>query len=238
MPTSISEKKWQKFLSRVWLFRFIPFVDFVFASGSLATGNPNPLHNLRREVSSDGAAQVMCGMNENSDFDVIIGVRQGRIFTARMGCFLVFTPLGLWARHPRKANDRFCFNHFVTPNAYRLSPPYNEYWEKLYASLVPVYGEPEIIQKFYDANADWVGPIRNNPPKWSFGPRLRAGVVSNGMEWFLSGKFGDWLEKILKVLQIKRIESGLKNFNQEPRVIFNDNELEFHPDTGRRIRHF
>jgi len=220
---SIAEQKWQKFLKRARLFRFIPFVDFVLASGSLAT----------RDIKED------------SDFDVIVGVRRGRIFTARFGCVLLFGLFGWRAVHKsgKPVKDKFCFNHFVTPASYRLSPPYNEYWKNLYQKLVPVYGEPEKIQKFYDANSDWAVPVRNSPPKGSSGPRLRAGAVFNGVgkkliveikECFLSGYLGDLAEKILKEIQIKRIEKSLKlTETYKPRIVFNDNELEFHPDTKR-----
>ena len=47
-------------MGRIWLFRLIPFVDFILVAGSMAMGNP-------------------C---EDSDFDVIVGVRRGRIFSA------------------------------------------------------------------------------------------------------------------------------------------------------------
>ncbi|MDP3999243.1 MAG: hypothetical protein Q8P76_01445 [bacterium] len=240
--SDIYNQKWRKFLSRVWLFKFIPFVDFVLAAGSLVTGNPH----------------------ENSDFDVIVGARQGRVFTARAFCILAFGLFGWRRRGVHKfisyadaqvdklneldlktyklknlqTSDKFCFNHFVTPAAYRLSEPHNDYWKKLYSSLAPVYGEPEVIQKFFDANEEWMGPVRNSPPKGSFGPRLRAGVVSNGIRWLLSGLLGNWLEKKLKAVQIKRIESGLeKEKGYKPRIIYNDNELEFHPDTKRTELH-
>src|SRR3989338_11530370 len=134
---NLYNQKLQKFLGKVWPFKLIPFVDFVLAAVSLATGN----------------------INEDSDFDVIVGVRQGRIFTVRFFCWLVFGIFGWWAKHPNKSKDRLCFNHFVTPAAYRLSPPHNEYWRNLYQKLVPVYGEPAIIQKFFDANKDWAGSI-------------------------------------------------------------------------------
>src|SRR3989338_9483980 len=69
------DKKWIKFLKRTWLFRHIPFVEFAVAAGSLATGNVNP----------------------DSDFDVIIGARAGRIFTARFFSVLGFGIFG-WRR--------------------------------------------------------------------------------------------------------------------------------------------
>jgi hypothetical protein len=246
---NLFEQKWRKFLRRVWLFNFIPFVDFVLAAGSLATG----------------------GIREDSDFDVIVGCRQGRIFTARFCCWLVFGLFG-WRKkkisgHPmsfgtsdvqkldfQKLNsDRFCFSHFVTPNTYRLSPPYNEYWKMLYQKLAPVYGEPDKIQKFFDSNADWIGSSTsqigidlsiwrgrtfnaNKTNIWEVRPqRHRKSVwLARPAEYFLLGRFGDWLEKKLKTIQIKRIEKNLKTENlYKPRIIYNDNELEFHPDTKR-----
>ncbi|MBI3046574.1 MAG: hypothetical protein HYY86_03515 [Candidatus Harrisonbacteria bacterium] len=216
-------QKWQKFLGRIWPFNFIPFVELVLAAGSLATGN----------------------MNENSDFDVIIGVRQGRIFTARFFCWLTFGMFGWRAKHPAyKSNESYksyrnkiCFNHFVTPKAYRLSPPHNEYWKKLYESLIPVYGSPEAIQKFFDANSDWMGSQRiyQDNPRHKY---KKSGWIKCFREWLLGGRFGDWAERKLKAIQIKRIERNLKTqIGHKPRIIFNDNELEFHPDT-KRIENF
>ncbi len=215
------EQKWQKFLRQIWPLRHIPFIDFVFAAGSLATGN----------------------VREESDFDVIIGVRQGRIFIVRMLCFVVFNIMGAWARHPDKSKDRLCFNHFVTPNAYRLSPPYNEYWKKLYMSLVPIYGSPMVIQRFYRANEDWIGKTRlyQKDERHLY---KKSGRIKKICEWILSegsgsnirtrAGFGNWLENQLKRIQIKRIEQNLKSQSgYKPRIVYSDNELEFHPDTRR-----
>jgi len=216
----IDKQKWQKFSKRIWPFQFIPFIDFVFAAGSLATGN----------------------MHENSDFDVIVAVQQGRIFTARFFCVLVFGLLG-WRRKRHDKSDlsnksngsysnKICFNHFVTPTAYRLSPPYNEYWKKLYQSLVPVYGDKEKIHQFFNTNEGWagrpIGPIR------LIGPIRPIGLIGRIGQVILSGWFGDTFERILKKIQIRRIEQSLSSqTGYKPRIVYNDNELEFHPDTKR-----
>lgn len=212
---SVIESKWKKLLGRARLFNFIPFVDFVFVAGSMAMGS----------------------VRENSDFDVIVGARQGRIFTARFFCVLIFGILGwrqkgdhFFGKSAQKP-DRFCFNHFVTPAAYRLPPPHNKYWKDLYKSLVPIYGNPAIIQKFYGANADWMGERRIYIGD---GRNLyrKTGFLKKIFEKALSGKFGDWLQK-LKFFQIYFIKRGLKNLGYKPRIIYTDNELEFHPDTKR-----
>ncbi len=200
-------------MRRTWLFRYIPFVEFALAAGSLATGN----------------------MNLDSDFDVIVGARSGRIFTARFFSAVGFGFFG-WRRtklnHKESATDKVCLNHFVTEKSYRLSPPHNAYWKNLYQNLVPIFGESEKVNKFFAANQDWLGgrvyvdDLRHIHRSGSWVKKLR--------EWLLGGKFGDWLERKLKIIQVARIERSFgTEAGYKPRIIYNDNELEFHPDTKR-----
>ena len=209
----LHDKKWIKFLRRTWLFRYTPFVEFALAAGSLATG----------EVNSD------------SDFDVIVGVRYGRIFTARLFCVWAFGFFG-WRRtrldHSKSAADKVCLSHFVTEKSYRLAPPHNEYWKNLYKNLAPIYGDPKKINAFFAANSDWRGErifvddLRHRYHSGSWAKSFR--------EWLFSGRFGDWIERFLRDVQVKRIEKGLENESgYKPRIIYSDQELEFHPDTRR-----
>lgn len=206
------DKKWLKFLKLARFFRQLPFVEFVLGAGSLAMGN------ARRD----------------SDFDVIVGIKSGRIFTARFFCILTFDLLGRRRRkfsHREAAANKICFNHFITPTAHRLRPPYNIYWRELYKNLVPVYGPKDKIQEFFKAN-DWMGKriyaddLRHQFYKSDFG-----GIF---LEKILSGRFGDLIERLLKQIQVRRIKKNLKESSGfEPRLVFNDEELEFHPDTLR-----
>lgn len=213
------DKKWRKFLRRTWVFRFVPFVDFALAAGSMATGNVNP----------------------DSDFDVIVGAKTGRIFTARFFAVLIFGIFG-WRRrklsHKETASDKICLNHFITPASYKLSPPHNDYWRNLYLNLVPLFGNSDTINRFLIANAEWLGETR------AYQDDLRHRYQSSSRykilkEWILSGSFGDWMEKILRHFQISRIERSLRGDSRQykPRIIYTDSELEFHPDT-RRIENF
>ncbi len=209
------DKKWEKLLRRVWLFRFTPFVEFAVAAGSMAIGNVRP----------------------DSDFDVIIGVRSGRIFTARFFTVILFGLFG-WRRkklnHKESAADKICLNHFLTEQSFRLSPPHDNYWRNLYLSLVPVFGPVDKISRFFQANADWLekkrvyeDDLRHFYRKNSF-PKSIA-------EFLLSGGLGDWLEKILRKAQVNRIERSLRRDvpGFRPRIVYTDTELEFHPDTRR-----
>jgi hypothetical protein len=204
------DQKWNKLLRRAGLFTFIPFVEIVFTAGSMAMGNAG----------------------EDSDFDFIIGVKSGRIFTVRFFCWLFFGILG-WRRkrgvEGRNAKDKFCFSHFVAPEKYAFSPPYDNYSQKLFSSLVPIYGDKEKIQKFYDANAFWMDEKRAYK-KDARHIYEAPGPFKVFLESVFGSKLGDVLEKWLKIAQIKKIEKSLKTEKHcRPRIIFNDSELEFHP---------
>ncbi|MCL4437506.1 hypothetical protein M1513_00510 [Patescibacteria group bacterium] len=206
--------KWRKFLREARIFKYLPFIDFVFASGSMVLGN----------------------INESSDFDVLVGCRRNRIFTVRFFTIVALGLLGI--RRPRAirnksdAKNKICLNHFVTPSSYRLSPPYQIYWSELYENLVPLFGAPEIIEKFFIAN-NWL-----NPPRHYFDDVRLAkdgSPIKNIIERLLSGKFGDFIEKILALIQITKITAGLTKhpLSKESRFKYQKDELELHPDTAK-----
>ncbi len=202
--------KWKKFLRRARFFRLAPFLDFVIGAGSMALG----------EVSPD------------SDFDVIVGARRGRIFTVRFFCAVIFGFLG-WRRsrldHKILASDKLCFNHFVTENSYRLAPPYNNYWRELYPKLIPVWGALEIISRFLAANGEWVKMPDFLPVdlRYISGSASRPAIF---LERILSGRFGDFVEGVLRAVQVWKIKRGLAHHPQADklRMAYSDDLLEFH----------
>lgn len=211
----LHDKKWIKFLGRVWPLKFAPFAEFALAAGSMALGNVRPA----------------------SDFDVIVGAKLGRIFTARFFAVAIFGLLG-WRRtklnHKEEAADKICLNHFITEKSFRLSPPHDKYWQTLYANLVPVFGDVGKINAFFAANSDWLANPRVYLDDFRHQHRT-SGFLRVWLEKILSGRFGNWLEGKLRRLQIARIERGLQNDppGYKPRIIYTDAELEFHPDTKR-----
>lgn len=219
-------EKWRKFLRLRPVFSFIPFLDFVIVSGSLALGN----------------------VHENSDFDVIVGARKGKIFTVRAFCVFIFGILGLRRKgidHKAVSSDKVCFNHFVTPKSYRLSPPYGDYWKKLYQNLVPVYGKEKAVKDFFKANSDWAPrKVTFDEKYWQSANINPAGGTHMYTTWLLKTLFEfilqGWLlgrifEKFVKIIQLHFIKKGIKNgaLGFKPRVRYGDKELEFHPDTSR-----
>lgn len=204
----ILQKKWQRLLQHRRFFHLIPFIDFVLVSGSMALGTAR----------------------EESDFDVIVGARAGRIFTVRFFCVSVFELLGLRrkrADYKGKIEDKLCFNHFVGPIGYTLAPPYNSYWRALYCNLVPIYGDRKTIEIFLRANK-WAGQIGDINDSRRL--EKKRSIVGAFLEGIFGGRLGNWLESVLKRYQIKRIVkySGDGLLGNMPRLLYTDDVIEFH----------
>lgn len=200
------DMKWKRLARRARWFRHIPFVDLVLTSGSMALGN----------VSS------------SSDFDLVIGVRAGRMFTARYATLALFAFLGA-RRHDDASDsgkDRLCFNHFVTPAAYS-KPPHNTYRHELYRNLVPLWGTEEAIRTFIHANR-WADAAQEPFGTWRYigGEGSAARVVG---ERLLGGTFGDFLERrICAPIARRRLTRYAARNQHHGRVVISDAELEFH----------
>lgn len=215
MQQVFHDEKWKIFMARSWPWKFVPFVEFVLAAGSMATGE----------------------VHERSDFDVIVGAKRGRIFTARFFSIIVFGLLG-WRRrklsHKDSAMNKICLNHFVTEDSFALPPPHNAYWQALYRALVPLFGDEARINSFFRANEGLTGRARIYRDDLRHHYRVSS-TFARTLMFLLSGSFGNWVERMLKRFQIARIEKSLRHDppGWNPRIRYSDSELEFHPDTKR-----
>lgn len=208
----VADEKWKKFLQLRKFFAYIPFVEFVYAAGSMAMGN----------------------VGAHSDFDVLIGAKKGRIFSTRFFCIILFGALRRRRKkfsHHEDASNTICLNHFVTKLAYRLSPPYNLYWRQLYKSFIPLYGSGSAIKAFAISN-EWAAMCSYHDRRWYY----KEHWTKKFFEAMLGGWLGDFIERVFKVAQEWKIA---KNFHERgeighaPRIRHDDTELEFHPDTRR-----
>lgn len=200
------DNKWKIFSRRVRIFRQIPFVDFVFLSGSMATGN----------------------IRENSDFDLIVGAREGKIFTTFFISALFTEILGSRESQSRKRNpsNKFGLNHFVTPKGYKLSQPYDKHWQELYGKIIPAFGDENLMAKFFKAN-DWIEPERVYK-RSEFYLGNEKSFLRRVREKIFGGHFGNLIEAILRKLLTRRFKkypptkSGFI-----PRIVCNDERFEF-----------
>jgi predicted nucleotidyltransferase len=205
----LRDKKWLKFLRQAKWFRHLPFIELVFGTGSMAVGN----------------------IKEDSDFDVLIRTRVGRIFTARFFSKILFGILGL-SRKPRhgrsEQKDKICLSHFFTREVKDPGLPYDKERAVLHLYLVPLFGSKEEMKKFFAG-------LEKVEKKRSYEEDLRhfaeeGSFIKKWGEKILKGKMGDKIEKILRRLQIKKIERKMKGIEISETGIarYTDQEIKFH----------
>ena len=205
----IAKNKWRKARHAIRWLSLLPYIEAVFASGSLAISNTDEL----------------------SDLDVLIVIQSGRMWLARLLITSLLSVLHVRRRgSDRIAPDKICPNHYISDGS--LSIPYKSvYNAQTYCNLVPIYARrEEIIEKFKNANS-WVLDFVFN---WNLNdkPILKTGwleIIAKLVESSLSTKLGDFLEKRAKRFQYRRIDLNPATRQSGGRVVFNDEQLEFHP---------
>lgn len=208
----ISAQKWKKMVSLAKWFAVVPYLRGLFASGSMAVGN----------------------VNEKSDFDILVISKPGRLYTARLFLYLVASLMrSRRGRYDKIAPNKFCLNHHIVDTRLRLEHE-SLFNAQTYASLKPILIEQDLFNSFYSAN-NWINKfVCNFKPNSDFVERrLEANkflsVVAKAMESLLDNRFGDFVEKILRNYQQRRIRNNPVTYATRGRIIFNDVELEFHP---------
>lgn len=205
----IAKHKWRKAKRAIWWLRFLPYIEAVFASGSLAINNTDEL----------------------SDLDVLVVVKYGRIWLARLLIIVVLSILGVRRRGLDKiAPDKICLNHYISDRS--LAVPFKSiYNAQTYSNLVSIYARnTELIHEFKKENT-WVLDFIFN---WNVSdkPIIKSGlpeIIVKLIEAVLNTKLGNIFEKWAKHLQYQRIACNPLTQQSGGRVIFNDEQLEFHP---------
>ena len=207
----ITKYKWRIARRAVWWLRFAPYLWAVFASGSLAMKNTDEL----------------------SDLDVLVVVKYGRIWLARLLITAMLSILHVRRRGRDKiAPDKICLNHYITDRSLYI-PHKSIYNAQTYSNLVPLYiADVELIEKFKTANT-WVldyiyrwGQLDSAILQNHQGP---PSVVVKICEIILDTKLGDWLENLARKYQSRRIADNPATHQTGGRVIFTNEQLEFHP---------
>jgi len=206
----ISIQKWKIAKRAIKWLAYVPYVEAIFASGTLAMNN----------------------CDELSDLDVLVVAKHGRIWTTR---FLVSGMMSL-LRVRRKwsdkiAPDKICLNHYITDKSLQI-PFENIYNAQTYVNLKPILiRDPKIISRFYNENI-WIEKYIVDPvaPKTSNLKKVNNWAVRIG-EIILNSWIGNWLEVKLKKYQIRRIIANPLTTNPNGHIVYSDEMLAFHPDS-------
>ncbi len=208
----ISAQKWKRCLRKARWFQAVPWLEAMFASGSLALGNTT----------------------ESSDYDMLVVVRSGRLYLARLFLSGLASLLRIRrTRYQESAPDKFCFNHYVASD--RLTITHESlYNAQTYAHLVPIFDRRGIASQFAALNL-WLNKyLYNYKPHYdTIGRTIKKNKwlsqVARILEFVLNNPLGDLLEKLARAYQQKRIRENPATHALGGRVVFTDHELEFHP---------
>jgi hypothetical protein len=191
-----------------WVFEWVPFVEFVAVCNYLSFNS----------------------VEKNSDIDLLVVAKPGRIFLAKVFLTIYMHLLGV-RRHGDKVEGRFCLSFYVNENSLNFKPillkddVYFAYW---LVALLPLYGSEKIWRKIAEENkwiSGFVDSFEERREKYS---EVRAGKSwwKNLNEWILKGLLGDFIEKNLVKYFISR--NAKRSLPENASVIVSEAMLKFH----------
>lgn len=203
--------KWHRALRTARLLRHIPFVRMVAIANTVAD------RSARKE----------------SDIDVFIVIKDGRLFLARLMITLLLHVLRL-RRHGRFVANRICLSFFVTDAAINLKKvaltPFDIYLLYWIAELRPVLDDGVYVE-FRQSNR-WA--LRHFPRVTSQIAPYRPSQISTILEFLLRGILGTFIEKPLQHWQLGRIKRRPKNPDPDVKIVASPHILKFHEKDRRR----
>ena len=206
-----SIKRFRKVRKYAKLIINIPFVRGAFLAGSTAfsTGNAN----------------------SQSDIDVFIVTEKNRIWFTRF-LLMVITKIFRIGRRGDFDENLFCLNHFVTKN-YLHRKNYDLYASEIYIDFLPIGRDSQnILSKFWEKN-EWIREFYPNlaPRKNKIFQDIRSSKSKFLLEKIINLLGGNLINSLLKNIQILKINKSFEREKLIGRITFNDNELEFHPNS-------
>lgn len=210
----LEKKMWLRVRRYLGFLKFVPFLRMVAVCNNLAFSR----------------------VNEKSDIDLFVIARAGRLFIVRSFVTMILQILGV-RRHSKKIAGRFCLSFFVDDSALNLSPisiendVYLKIWIK---TLVPVIDDG-VGRNFLVANS-WIKSdfedffIAIDKPLFVH----RKNAFKSFLEWVTGGKFGNFIETILKNWQQKRARRKMLGLRDSSNILVTDNILKFHNSDCRR----
>ena len=209
-------QKWRRMRRRAWWLQAVPFVRSLIASGSLALGNTGP----------------------DSDWDVFVVTRAGRLYTARACLLFISAVMGrLRTKRDSVAPDKFCFNHYVTTDGMAIRHR-SLFIAHALSWMMPIHDPDRYLHRLRQANqwtADYVSGDSGSQFVHREVPYSRSlNMIRRGIELPLNTILGSWLERGLRHWQQRRIENEPATHERGGRVVADDREIEFHPRSAER----
>jgi len=203
--------------------RWLPFVRSVFVCNTVASA----------------------GVTEESDVDVFIIVRKGRLWLTRLLVTLILSLFRL-RRNKIKVKNKICLSFYTVDNCLNLKDVaiegndiYLMYW---LAQLIPVYDPDNLLNNIQKEN-EWVKEYISSAfepydilYRWEVVDSKSSRGVKIFFEEMWSGGYGNMLNKQAKSVQLSKMKKNLESVQNEKdtRVVISDERLKFHENDRRR----
>jgi len=205
-----SKKYWKRVKKFQWLFSICPFVELVCVCNSL------PINDT----------------NYNSDIDLFIVTKKGKLFIAR-AFFTFLTHIFRVRRHGAKIEKRFCLSFYICESNLNLEnltlKPFDIYLAYWLKTMQPISGDFEIYEELININSNWIKKyFPHNLPKNKryFRPRTEKQIKwKEKIEKFLNK---EKYEKKMMAWQLSRAKQKSDNLTNKSGTIIQENILKFH----------
>jgi len=202
----ISTGKLKRLRRIAWVLRFVPFVRMIGVTGGLAMKNANA----------------------KSDWDLLLVIKYGKIWTGRTLITLVTHFLGR-RRYGNKIIDRVCLNFFITDQSLEVITK-DLFSANEYMFLFPLFGW-ETYHRFQIKN-HWIKGMKPHYGLDEISPLklLSDSLWSRKIRQLGEKMIGfDLIENILRKIEKKRIMNNPKTHQEGSLVYANDDALVFLP---------
>lgn len=202
--------------------RYVPFLEAVFVCNTVAGG----------------------GVKENSDIDVFIVIKKGRLWLSRFLSTILLSIFRL-RRNKKQITDKICLSFYATDDNLDLSKIsiaqpdiYLAYWID---NLIPVYDPKNFRRKIVDENK-WAKKYLPNAfgdfdtlHRWLVTDSKISKCWRSFFEKSWQGSYGDLVEKQAKEIQNIKMKMNITNANKPDNVgvIITDSMLKFHENDRR-----
>ncbi len=183
------------------------------------------------------------GLKEESDIDVFVVARKGRLWLVRIFATLTLSVYRL-RRTKTKIKNRVCLSFYVADNNLNLEKIaikddlYLMYW---LAQLIPIYDPDNLHSSIQRAN-QWVKKYLPNAfVQYELSERLKicngriSKFIKDLLEKMWGSGYGDVMERQAKEAQRARMKMNYGSVQNEPdtRVVVSDVMLKFHENDRR-----
>jgi len=205
----LAQQFWQKIRRWRWLFANVPFLRAVLVTNTLAYGN----------------------VRAGSDIDLLVIGKAGRLWTCRAGLLVLLNWLGLRVKGPDR-HAKFSPEFWLGDTALDLRPIAlsNDYYLSFWlADAVPIW-PGGMLRELWQANP-WLKeqlPIAWRSPRLVDWPVSRPSYLCRWLERWMSGRWGERIEKRLQNAQQKIITRSLIRLGVNPLVVVEDNMIKLH----------